>query len=233
VRCVWQNALQSSGRPLLVVPDGCIDLIWTGRAIVIAGPDTGPVLEMVAPDATIVGIRFRPGAAVPWLRVPAAEIANRRLSLRELWGRRAHRLAEQLFDAADSDAAAATLERAVLASRPESERSHDSAPILRRALQRHLRTEAADLREVAAELGMSERTIRRRCDELFGYGPKTFVRIQRFQRFLACVRRADGLSLSALASLCGYADQAHLSREVRRLSGLTPAAIVGQLGQRL
>jgi AraC-like DNA-binding protein len=42
----------------------------------------------------------------------------------------------------------------------------------------------------------------------------------RWRRF--DIRRANGLSLSALASLCGYADQARLSREARRLSGLTP-----------
>jgi len=42
------------------------------------------------------------------------------------------------------------------------------------------------------------------------------------------VQRADQFPLSALASVSGYADQAHLSREVRRLSGLTPAAVVAQ-----
>jgi hypothetical protein len=64
VRCVWRNLLRPTGRPLLVVPDGCIDLPWTGSALLVAGPDTGPVIEAVAPDATIVGIRFRPGAAI-------------------------------------------------------------------------------------------------------------------------------------------------------------------------
>lgn len=83
VRCVWRNVLRPTGRPLLVVPDGCIDLLWTGRALLVAGPDTGPVIEAVSPDATIVGIRFHPGAAMSWLNVSAAEIANRRLPLAE------------------------------------------------------------------------------------------------------------------------------------------------------
>jgi hypothetical protein len=38
------------------------------------------------------------------------------------------------------------------------------------------------------ELGLSERTLRRRFDVAFGYGPKTLDRILRFQRFLHLVR---------------------------------------------
>ena len=99
---------------------------------------------------------------------------------------------------------------------------------LRRALRGRLLTEESHVRDLGADLGISERTISRRCQELFGFGPKTFARILRFQRFIAGVGRTDRPPLSMLASLCGYADQAHLSREVRRLSGLTPADVVAR-----
>jgi len=84
----------------------------------VAGPDTGPVIEAVASGATIVGIRFRPGAAMPWLKVPATEIANRRLPLAELWGCRAEQLAGQLFEAATPNVAAAVIERFYLRGYP-------------------------------------------------------------------------------------------------------------------
>jgi AraC-like DNA-binding protein len=212
-----------------VVPDGCIDLIWTGNALLVAGPDTGPVIETVSPRATIVGVRFRPGAATAWLRSTAHQIANRRVALADLWGRRAHRLEEQLWRSATSDHAAGVLERSLLTEMPDAGPSDRRVHDLRAALTAHARTEAAGARDLAADLGLSERTVRRRCHELLGYGPKTFARILRFQRFIARAQRAERVSLAALASLCGYADQAHLSREVRRLSGLTPHAIVGQL----
>ena len=80
-------------------------------------------------------------------------------------------------------------------------------------------------------LELSERSLRRRCHEAFGYGPKRLDRILRFQRFLDLARRAraPGAELAALALAAGYADQAHLSREVRRLSSLSAATVVGQL----
>lgn len=229
VRGIWRNVLRPTGRPLLVVPDGCIDLLWTGDELLVAGPDTRPIIEAVAPDATIVGVRFHPGAAIAWLHVSAAELQNRRVPLHELWGQRGRQLAEQLFDVSSSDDVAAVLERSLSARMPDERHPARIGHDVRRALEHLPRAHETYVRDVAADLAINERTLLRRCHELFGYGPKTFARILRFQRFMIAAQRADHMSLSTLASVCGYADQAHLSREVRRLSGLTPSAIVEQL----
>jgi AraC-like DNA-binding protein len=70
-------------------------------------------------------------------------------------------------------------------------------------------------------LHISERTLRRRVEESFGYGPKTLERILRYQRFQKLSRETCD-SMAMLALEAGYADQAHLIRESRRLTGLTP-----------
>src|SRR5579864_2026084 len=99
VRCVWTNMLRPSATPLLVAPDGSIDIIWTGEALRIAGPDTRPIIEDVPIGAHVVGIRFWPGAARPWLGVSASALENLRLPLEELWGTEAAHLTERLFEA--------------------------------------------------------------------------------------------------------------------------------------
>jgi AraC-like DNA-binding protein len=78
------------------------------------------------------------------------------------------------------------------------------------------------------ELGVSERQARRRFVAAVGYGPRAYRRVARFQRFLALARRrgrAD-VGLARLAAEAGYADQAHLTREVVRLAGTTPGALL-------
>jgi AraC-like DNA-binding protein len=70
-------------------------------------------------------------------------------------------------------------------------------------------------------LEMSEKTMRRRFDESFGYGPKTLDRILRYQRFLRLSSQSSN-STAILAAEAGYSDQAHLIRESRRLTGSTP-----------
>ncbi|TIW11321.1 MAG: AraC family transcriptional regulator, partial [Mesorhizobium sp.] len=75
------------------------------------------------------------------------------------------------------------------------------------------------------QLHMSERTLRRRFEDAFGYGPKTLDRILRFHRFRRMLRQQGEASTALLAIEAGYADQAHLIRESRRLTGVTPSAL--------
>jgi AraC-like DNA-binding protein len=76
--------------------------------------------------------------------------------------------------------------------------------------------------------------LRRRCQDAVGYGPKTLQRVLRFRRFVAQIDAAAGNpragagDLATIAARAGYADQAHLTRECRRLAGLTPAALARQ-----
>jgi transcriptional regulator GlxA family with amidase domain len=85
---------------------------------------------------------------------------------------------------------------------------------------------------LAGELALSERTLRRRFEAAFGYGPKTLNRILRFQRFLKLLRGARNDSTASLAVEAGYADQAHLGRETRRLAATTPGQIAALLTDR-
>jgi AraC-like DNA-binding protein len=82
---------------------------------------------------------------------------------------------------------------------------------------------------VAERVFLSERQLRRRFTEEVGYGPKTLQRILRFQRAVAELR-SDRAELAGAAATAGYADQAHLSRESRRLAGLSPRELARWIG---
>ena len=82
---------------------------------------------------------------------------------------------------------------------------------------------------LADRMGMSERTLRRRCLSAFGYGFKTLDRVLRFQRFFQLATHSPKASLAELASWAGYADQAHMTREVLRMSGATAGEFVAQV----
>jgi AraC-like DNA-binding protein len=67
--------------------------------------------------------------------------------------------------------------------------------------------------------GSAQAPAARRFDDAVGYGPKTLQRILRLRQFLA----ASGTDIAAAAVEVGYADQAHLTRECRVLTGLAPS----------
>jgi methylphosphotriester-DNA--protein-cysteine methyltransferase len=89
-----------------------------------------------------------------------------------------------------------------------------------------LRDSSARAEDVAGDVGLSMRQLRRRCHAAAGYGPKTLQRVLRFQRFVRMLDAAAGpTDLASAAATAGYADQAHLTRECAAFSGLTPAAL--------
>ncbi len=76
---------------------------------------------------------------------------------------------------------------------------------------------------LADALGCTPRSVHRRCLAAFGYGPAVVRRVLRFR--LAAALLHAGLAPAEVAARAGYADQPHLSREVRTLAGASPCQL--------
>lgn len=77
--------------------------------------------------------------------------------------------------------------------------------------------------EMAAASGMSARAFERAFLREYGLPPQQYLKRLRIQT--ACRRLVDTReSVAAIAQRCGFADQSHLTREFRRVTGSTPAA---------
>ncbi|WP_434598726.1 helix-turn-helix domain-containing protein [Streptomyces sp. A5-4] len=200
-----------------VLPDGCMDLLWSEGRLLVAGPDTHAHPGGDKPGAAYAGVRFAPGAGPAILGIPAHELRDRRVELADLWpGATVRARAARIAGAPDP---AAALEDLVLRLAADT---GPPDPVLR-AVAGQLnagRTVAA----TADAVGLGARQLHRRSLAAFGYGPKTLARVLRLQRALALVRGGSTYADAAIAAGC--ADQAHLSREMRDLAGLTLGAYV-------
>lgn len=207
--------------PIIITPDGTIDLQWIDRTFRVAGPDKDPMIENLPVGTTIVGFRFQPAAAATWLGVPANQILGQRVSLQELWGPRARGMAGKVRDSQHIAELIAALESVIAAFPAKNAPTDEPMRAAFDLIQAGPPPGVALVPWLGRALAMSERTLRRRFDESFGYGPKTLDRILRYQRFLRLVRLSQG-STAILAVEAGYSDQPHLVRESRRLAGCTP-----------
>ena len=81
---------------------------------------------------------------------------------------------------------------------------------------------AVEMRALARELGYSRKHVITLFRDHVGLPPKLLARIVRFDGLLRQLRTGAATSWADLALDCGYYDQAHLVREVRRFTGLTP-----------
>ncbi|MBF6452990.1 AraC family transcriptional regulator [Nocardia cyriacigeorgica] len=210
--------------PVLITPDATIDVQWIDGGLRVAGPDREPQTEVLAAGATVCGLRFRPATASAWLGVPASELMGQRVDLAEFLGARARRLAGRV-DATSAEATIASLAR-LLAVERDSRTTDPAMLAAYRLIERGTPPQAQLIPFLGRALGLSERTLRRRFDESFGYGPKTLDRILRFQRFRRLTAAAPGTSIAELAAAAGYSDQPHLIRESRKLTAHTPAELV-------
>ncbi len=218
--CTWVGETgDDGGYTDRVLPDACIDVIWDGARLFVAGPDTGPVVSRSAAGTVMVGLRFRPGRGPDFLGVPANDILDQRVDVASLWGERtAARLRNDVAGRAQAEVRR-VLEQRVAAAAPTNDETRLSVGVM--ALAEH-----SDVNALADELGVTTRTLHRRCVHDFGYGAKTLQQVLRFRRFLAEAERDRAATLGMLAAAAGYADQSHLVRDCRRLAGLTPSELL-------
>ncbi len=210
VECFWSVSGEPAGERR-ILPDGCADLVFdprSGEATAVGTMTTALVLDSPA-DAEFAGVRFHPGRAAAFLRIPLAKITDARVPLGDFWkGWRADRF--------DVDALEVELLRRLA---PDRDRRVDQA------IARIVTSGGtARVEEIARETGLTRQHLARQFLHHVGVSPKTFARVMRFRRVVDAAARKRDLDWADVAAEHGYYDQSHLIAEFRDLAGTTPAA---------
>jgi AraC-like DNA-binding protein len=219
----WINR-PGDGAGVCVLPDGCIDLVFRGGADggrLFASALIERPLPIGTTSAWFVGVRFRPAMARAVLDIDPIDCRDRDVPA-QLIDAGLGALEERLLACASADDAFAVLQRAVDARLAQ----RDGAGAPRRVQEAvALLARGAEVHRVARAVGTSERSLHRELVRWSGLAPKPLARILRMQRCLAALR-AGGVPLAVLAPTLGYADQAHMTRELKTLAGVTPRQVM-------
>ncbi len=222
-------------RRQIVLPDGRMDLVAhaaldgdaggpiTRITLAIAGPADRPSTVSHRAPVWSVGVRFQLGWGGACLGLDPATLVNKVLT-----GPAAEQalgsLAAPLLAATDTHALQGALADAAVALALRA--GHRNGPSQARALAalRWLRQHpGAPLHTLCGALAVPERTLRRDMLAAVGLPLRSLAGILRFQRAMALVQTGALPSLAHLAHEAGYADQAHMTRQFRKLGGFTPA----------
>jgi AraC-like DNA-binding protein len=253
VTCFWMITDGDTGRRERILPNGSSELVINLceneirtydptqpervnrlSGAVFAGTYSRALICDARQHRSMLGVHFRPGGALCFMGTPATELSDAHANLEDLWGSRARALREQICEATTARERFELMEQALL----------DRA---RRVPRRHPAVEAAlrlfgpfgtdsSTREVAQELGISQRRFIDLFAHQVGLTPKLLCRILRFKyaRILAeklesQSREAPAIDWAQIAIACGYYDQSHLIRDFENLSGLSPSQYIRQL----
>ncbi len=215
VRCWWEQRIGPGAADYVqrVLPDGCSDVIVTASgAALVAGPTMAAAQPRLAPGTELRGLRIRTGALAAVLGLPGSQLRDLTVPL-----------AAVLPDRVARSLAEAVWEQRI----PDSWRAAAVDGRVRYAARRMMSSPAADAATVAAEVGVTGRHLRRLLLHHAGLGCGSVQRVGRLQHFLRLADRDwPATTLAVLSAVAGYADQAHLSREVRELTGTTPRALL-------
>jgi AraC-like DNA-binding protein len=225
--CFWTQTIVGSHGVYehRVLPDACIDILFINddRPLVV-GPWTVPFIASLAAGSSIIGARLRPGYAPCLLGMPASELLNQTIPVTAAKGALEKMRLDEVIEQPN-----ATNRRSTLAQVLNPSVAH-SGPLDQAVLagiQWLARHRSGRIGQLSRWVGVSERQLHRRFSAAIGYGPKMFQSVLRFQRLLKTARETGAeQSLADLAMSAGYADQAHMTRDVQRLANLRPTALL-------
>ncbi|MDR7319936.1 MULTISPECIES: helix-turn-helix domain-containing protein [Catenuloplanes] len=204
-----------------------------------AGTDIGPAeyadgcvvttptraLEFGYPRRTrSVGVHVKPWGLAPFLRMPAAELCDRPVTVEQVWGRAAvAELRERLAAAAGPDEMLTLLEDELMRRLRETA---GLGLVGRASGVIAAAGGAVTIGGLSAAAGVSDTHLAKKFKEFVGVTPKRLARTYRFAAAVLTLDPAAPVDWAGVAGDAGYFDQAHFGHEFRAFTGLTPTRYV-------
>jgi AraC-like DNA-binding protein len=165
-------------------------------------------------------IRFKPGGAYPFLRLPLSELHNQFAPLHVIWGQSAAEIRERLYAAPTIQAGFDVLERILLARLSEIPRG---LKVVQDAVTETARQHGAlSIRELSDYIGISQNHLLTQFKRMVGVSPKELACLYRLQHVLETIDVTKSVDWAELAQQCGYYDQAHFIKDFMARLGQSP-----------
>ena len=230
----------------MILPDGAMELIinlgdpqrlcapddperqTVFRSSWVSGERTEPIVIDEFGYVHLVGVRLRAGGGWPFLGIPLREFSGQVLELETIFGTEMSDLRDRLGEAPSDDARLDLMEnwlgQRVRARTPPTRAVSYALGVIQRG------ADAVRIGRMADEIGISHKHLLREFERCVGLTPKVLARVYSFQRVIHAVGQRAEVNWAEVAAGCGYHDQAHLIREFRAFSGLTPSTYLSKRG---
>lgn len=221
----WITAWDVRGmapHPVEVLPHPAVNLAFFDGISTFSGPGRKKFTYVLHGRGKVFGVKLRPGAGYPFVRVPLVELADAHIPLAQVFGPDADELTERVLATDEDEERMALVEEFLRPRLPEPDPQVSLVvDIVRRLLTgpRALRVE-----DVARDVGVSMRSLQRIFRRYVGVTPKQVLMRYRLHEAADRIAYGQFTSWAQLAADLGYVDQAHFVHEFTRAVGQTPTA---------
>ena len=229
------------GMHLKILPDGCCDFIFsigdTAQAVgenqlvmqpyrcFFVGPMT-TFSELVTntPSVHMLGVRFRPCGLAVFCKPPLFEFTNLRISSDDLTLLFTDSFAEIVCEMQTLEEQISLIEQFLIR---RLKGSYNIDPQILFAVQHINRSKGClPIRQLMDKICICQRHFERKFKTYTGYTPKEYSRIMKFRNTIDLLKDSTPDSLLTIAVEAGYYDLSHFNKEIRQLSGSTPASFL-------
>lgn len=224
--CIWRIA---SHHPLnqtiynYILPDACIDLVidFTDQTICFAGYSKETEAFVLHKDIDYMGVRFKPGVFYALYQVDAYRIMDRMAAFSEI---------DPSSSLDDIFALHTVQERIERIQRYVTEKSLKFQPNDFMHIVEQLYAHPSDhsVLEMADRMGYDQRHLMRLFQQYIGVTPKVLLNILRLHLCLTLLLDEHKTMMEA-AGICGFYDQSHFIREIKRYTNISPIQLLKKL----
>lgn len=219
-----------------VLPDTCVELFFNYTLTPIAVIDqqlykrsivsfrlSRPVDVQMRKGAGCLAVCFHPGMAYPFIPMPMHLFRDSTVNFIDLWNGATSGLEDKLAGIPNDEERSMAVQAFLLGQMECDKHDPQVAYCLHKA---QLTRGSIAVRKLAEETGLSQRQLSRRFHQNVGLSPKEYLGVCRFNSSLQYLAGYPGMSLTEIAHLSGYYDQAHCIRDYKVYAGHSPGEVV-------
>ena len=225
IETTWQSQMKV-GDSAFIVPDGTSDLIIkandSSAGIFLCGVMTRPSRIQYDKNIKYFGIRFKPG--VLGLFFNLGDINNQLLQVDSLFSNK-NQIADFMQNPIENHHRIESLILEQMVKRVDE----TDLKVSRKKVHEYSQVQYGDVNFFANKMNLSRRQFSANFKKMYGYDPRYFSKIKKFNAFLKCASINHSASLSELAHLSGFYDQSDLCHTIKDISGLTPRDLISQV----
>lgn len=229
------------GMRFKILPDGCCDFIFSigdtadptdksqpvmqpYRSFFVGPMTTFSELVTQTPSIHMLGVRFRPCGLAFFCKSPLSEFTNHRISCNDLPLLFSDSFAEALCENQTLEKQIRLIENYLIGRLKNGYEIDRQIPLAIHYID-HSKGRLP-IRRLMEEICICQRHFERKFKAYTGYTPKAYSRIMKFRNTIDLLKDCPPDNLLTIALEAGYYDLSHFNKEIRQLSGSTPASFL-------
>lgn len=222
IMCIWQMRREKKLDNTIcnyILPDACIDIVidFENREICCSGFSRETELLELKGNVDYLGVRFKPGAFYLIFGIDADKIMDTRTPFADIENQK---YLENIFSC-DKDMRINFFKNYLIT------KAKDLKPTYYLDVADGLYNSPKDktVNDIAKKFGYNNRQLFRLFKKYYGISPKVLLNILRLHLCLNLLLD-EKKTLCDIAGLCGFYDQSHLIKEIKRYTGISPLQIL-------